>query len=78
MELFFKNIEEAEIALKSIQPDNYPLPRGLELNMEIKGEKLAIYVESERTVLSLLTTLDDILSMVKLALRSIRVISQGN
>ncbi|MEM1583280.1 MAG: KEOPS complex subunit Pcc1 [Nitrososphaerota archaeon] len=75
MELYFETAEEAEIVLKSIYPDNYPLPRGLELNMKVEGEKLEVYVNSDRTILSLLTTLDDILSMIKLVLNSIRSIS---
>lgn len=75
MELFFENVEEAEIALESIQPDNYPLPRGLDLSMWVEGKKLKVYVESDRTILSLLSTLDDILSMINLALRTIKIIS---
>lgn len=75
LELTFENTEEAEIALKSLQPDNYPLPHGLELSMKVKGNRLEVYIECERNLLSLLNTLDDILSMVNLAFKSIKAIS---
>ena len=75
LELAFENAEEAEMTLKSIQPDNYPLPHGLELSMKVKDNRLEVYIECERNLLSLLNTLDDILSMVSLAFKSIKVIS---
>ncbi|MCS7125391.1 MAG: KEOPS complex subunit Pcc1 [Aigarchaeota archaeon] len=76
--LRFENAEIAEIALKSIQPDNYPLPRDLLIKMDIKDCEVYIYVESDRTVLSLLTTLDDILSMMNLALKSTETLIHEN
>ncbi len=78
LEIKFNTPKEAEIALRSIKPDNYPLPRGLQLSMEVRDNVVHVYVECERTVSSLLTTLDDILSMMNLALKSIRSISTGN
>ncbi len=75
LELVFEDTEDAEIALKSIQPDNHPLPPGLELSMKIDGNRLEVYIESERSLLSLLNTLDDILSMINVALKSVKAFS---
>lgn len=75
LKIEFNTPEEAKIALRSIEPDNYPLPRGLQLSMEVRDNVVYVYVECERTLSSLLTTLDDILSMMNLALKSIKSIS---
>lgn len=78
LKIEFNSVKEAEIALRSIEPDNYPLPRGLKLSMEVKDNIVHVHVECERTVSSLLATLDDILSMMNLALRSIKSISTAS
>lgn len=75
LEIELDTIEEAETTLVSIQPDNHPLPRGIKLFMEIRDRVICVRVECERTVSSLLTTLDDILSMMNLVIKSIKSIS---
>jgi len=69
LRLVFKDSWEAELASKAIEPDNYPLPRGLRLEMRRSGREVFIRIECKRSIPSLLTTIDDILSMMLLALR---------
>lgn len=73
--LRFREPGEAELAARAVAPDNHPLPPGLKLEMFRDGERLVFRIESERNVSSLLATLDDILSMVRLALKVSRAVS---
>lgn len=72
LSLLFESEEEAELAASSVEPDNEPLPRGLELVMEREGSRVEVVVLCDRTLASLLTTLDDLLSMMLLSLKVAR------
>ncbi len=59
---------EAEMAERSLAPDNHPLPPYLSLSVERRGEELVYKVaSSERPLQTLLSTLDDILQALLLA-----------
>ena len=77
LRLVFGGEEEAELAARAIEPDNQPLPRGLELEMRRAGKEVLIQIRCERTLASLLATLDDILAMMLLALRVARGVGGG-
>ena len=68
LRLTFKDEKEAEIITKSLEQDNRPLPRGLTLKMVRDGKVILFEIRCERRVRSLLTTIDDILSMANLVL----------
>lgn len=72
LKLTFKDEEEAEIIARSLEPDNQPLPRGLTLKMIHRGNMIIFRIRCERSVRSLLTTMDDILCMTNLALKTIK------
>ncbi|MEN2973964.1 MAG: KEOPS complex subunit Pcc1 [Candidatus Caldarchaeales archaeon] len=76
LSLEFKDLEEAMIALRAIQPDNYPLPSGLSIHMEAEGCKVYVYIESSRTIRSVLATLDDVLAMMNLSIRSASILDR--
>ena len=65
----------AELILRSLQPDNEPLPRGLAISVRRDGSKVIFRISSQRPVSSLLATIDDIIVMTLVALRSIRAVS---
>ncbi len=69
LRLELPSVEEARLASAAVEPDNQPLPKGLEIEMKRVGKVVEIYVECDRTLASLLATLDDILAMMLLALR---------
>jgi len=72
LRMTFDNDEEAKIIAKSLEPDNQPLPKGLTLKMTHDGNVILFKIRCERNVRSLLTTMDDILCMANLALKTIR------
>ncbi len=65
----FCDDRESEGALRSLLPDNEPLPPGLSVEMVIEGRELVVKVRCERGVDSLLATLDDLLASLNLAER---------
>ncbi len=67
--LSFADPADAEIAERAVKPDNLPLPRGLRIEMSRRGGIIKVRVECERTIASLLATVDDLLSMMLLALK---------
>lgn len=68
----FRGEEIAEIVMSSLAPDNEPLPEGLSIEVRREGNAVTFKIISNRTIRSLLTTLDDILSMSILILRCLR------
>ena len=61
---------------ESLLPDNIGLPSFMELSMEIVGSYLDVRVSCDGGLDSLLNTLDDILSSVQVAVRSINSLRQ--
>ncbi|HDO21166.1 MAG: KEOPS complex subunit Pcc1 [archaeon GB-1845-036] len=59
------------VIYKSLLPDNVDLPESLSIHMAIYGSCLNIKVECGRSLASLLNTLDDILSSIQIAVKSI-------
>ena len=65
----------AELVLRSLEPDNEPLPEGLRLDVEREGRTIRFKIYSSRPVSSLLATIDDILAMAALVLRVVKAAS---
>jgi hypothetical protein len=63
----FCDDRESEGALRSLLPDNEPLPPGLSIEMIRDGEVLVAEIACDRGVDSLLSTLDDLLASLNLA-----------
>jgi len=70
----FEDEKLAELVLKSLSPDNEPLPTGLRIVAHRDGKAVVFKIYCKRPIKSLLATLDDIVSMAILALKAVRVI----
>ncbi len=66
--------EEAEAVAKAVSPDNYKAPPGLIVETRREGHVVFTRVKCSRGVESFLATLDDLLSSVQLAERTISVV----
>ena len=64
----------AELVMRSLQPDNEPLPKGLSITVSRDGHLLIFKVRSERPIMSLLATLDDIIASTILVLKAIQAL----
>jgi len=71
----FENEKLAELVLRSLEPDNEPLPEGLKLDVKRDGRTIRFRIYSRRAVSSLLATIDDILAMAILVLRTVKAAS---
>lgn len=72
----FEDEHVAEVVMKSLAPDNEPLPSGLSIEMHRERNAIIFRILCHRSVRSLLTTLDDIISMSVLALKCLRAIGR--
>jgi len=68
----FEDASIAEIVMRALQPDNEPLPSGMELSARMSGCEVVFEIRSRRPIISLLTTLDDILVSTMLVLRVVQ------
>jgi hypothetical protein len=65
--MVFHDVEAARIVFQAIDPDNRPLPEGLEIIARLEGRTIHMGIRCGRPLPSFLATLDDILNMSHLA-----------
>ena len=70
IELDFESEAVAKRILSTISPDNSPLPSGLEIVCLVRDNSLSIEIRSERSIESLGSTLEDIMSAIDLSVRT--------
>ena len=70
IELDFESEVLARRILSTIVPDNSPLPSGLEIDCSVHNKSLSIEIHSERSIESLGSTLEDIMSAIDLSMRT--------
>ncbi|MFW9811193.1 MAG: KEOPS complex subunit Pcc1 [Candidatus Thorarchaeota archaeon] len=68
--LDFESEAIAERMLSTITPDNTPLPSGLEIECTVQNKSLSIEIHSKRSLESLGSTLEDIMSAIDLSMRT--------
>ena len=68
--LSFQSTKDAERVLSAINPDNSPLPQGLEIESLVKGTQLLILIHCTRSINSFGSTIEDILSAIDLSIRT--------
>ncbi len=76
--LSFSSSEDAERVLSVINPDNTPLPKGLVIECSVKDTQLFIAIDCERSVNSLGSTIEDILSAIDLSIRTAESFQNSN
>lgn len=63
----YQSQEQAETMIKSLMPDNKPLPKGILINMSAGGKEATIIVEGFCKPETLISTIDDVLECLCLA-----------
>ena len=61
----YKERETAIAIQRSVTPDNLILPDGVHIFLMVEGSSLKIDIFSERTLGSLISTIDDLLSCIQ-------------
>ncbi len=67
--LCLQSSREAQVVLEAIKPDNFPLPPGMDISMEItSGSRLKVSISCvECNIMRLVATIDDVLEAAKLS-----------
>jgi len=77
MHIIFRDMEEAISVIGAVQPDNTPLPAGMNIAMEVSGNVVKVLVECiDCSIMRLIATLDDVLEAIKLSLEVYRLDEQ--
>jgi hypothetical protein len=71
----YSNEDTARSVQSAVEPDNFSLPEGINIITSLDGSKLSIEVLSERTIGSLIVTLDDLLSCIQTAEQALQGLS---
>lgn len=69
----FSEKDIAEKIFKAINPDNKPLPKGLEIKSWVDNNKIFFYIECKRNIYSLLFTINDIFEMISLSEKTLKI-----
>jgi hypothetical protein len=71
IQLEYKGNLTALAIQKAITPDNLELPKGIHIETCVKKNILNIYINTNRNIGSLILTLDDLLSCIQAAEKSL-------
>jgi len=70
----YKTIGEAEAVAKAVSPDNVKVPRGLFIKTKRRGRRVFTKIVCETRLQTFVATIDDFLSAVSVAERTISAI----
>jgi len=71
----YRDEDTAKAVQSAIEPDNISLPTGINILTSVRGARLLIEIDCERSVGSLVTTLDDLLSCIQSAEQTLEGLS---
>ena len=71
---FYKTIQVAEAVAKALTPDNAKVPRGLIIRTNRQGTRVLTTIECRTKLLTFFATIDDLVSAVSVAERSISAV----
>ncbi|MFQ6076445.1 MAG: KEOPS complex subunit Pcc1 [Candidatus Bathyarchaeia archaeon] len=69
----YETQEEAEAVAKAVSPDNAKTPLGLVVETSTEGRTVITRIDCQRSLKTLLATLDDLLSSIQVAEKTLRV-----
>jgi hypothetical protein len=72
--LSYKTLREAEAVAKAVSPDNVKVPQGLFIKTMRRGKKVFTRVECETRLETFVATIDDLLSAVSVAERTLSAV----
>lgn len=70
--LAYKAVQEAEAVAKAVSPDNIKTPQGMSVETIRRGRKVLTRIECRAKLLTFTATIDDFMSAVSVAERSIQ------
>ncbi len=74
IEIEFESDKDAIQVMESINPDNSPLPQGIEIHTEVRDARLVVKIRCNRGIDSLRSTIEDIMSAIDLSVRTLDLV----
>lgn len=74
--LSYKISKEAEAVTNAVSPDNIRVPHGLFIRTRRQGTKVVTKIECQKSLQTLIATIDDLLSAVSVAEKSISAVKK--
>lgn len=76
IDIRYKDSQTARSIMEAITPDNLDAPPGIDVYAKVEGKTLKISISCSRDIGSLLSTVDDLLSCIQAAERTIEEIER--
>ena len=73
IKLTYKNEKEAQAVTEAVSPDNIEVPEGLQIETVQKGAEVNTKIQCQKTVATLISTIDDLLACVSVAEKTFKV-----
>lgn len=77
LEIICKDKKIARALLDSLLPDNKPLPKGMEIEMKIKENKILVKITSINTLDKTITAIDDMFALANTACLALNSVEKG-
>jgi len=75
--LCYKNEREAQAVAQAVSPDNIEVPTGLSLQTSTENSKVCTNINCEKSLQTLIATLDDLLACISVAEKAFKVINNN-
>jgi len=75
--LSYKTVRDAEAVAKAVSPDNIGIPAGLFIQTMRRGKKVFTKIECKTRLQTFMATIDDLLSAVSVAERTISAVKNN-
>jgi len=75
--LSYRTTREAEAVARAVSPDNVKVPHGLFIKTTRRGKKVFTRIECETRLQTFMATIDDLLSAVSVAERTLSAVRSG-
>ncbi|MEM3641671.1 MAG: KEOPS complex subunit Pcc1 [Candidatus Bathyarchaeia archaeon] len=72
----YDDCESAEVVAKAVSPDNFKVPSGLSIETRKKGSAVYTYLKCRKKLLTFIATIDDLLSSISIAERTIQTVKK--
>ncbi len=69
--LRYSNEETAKVVADAVNPDNFQAPEGMEVSVMVKEARIEVHIFCPKGIGSLISTLDDLMSCLATAERTI-------
>ncbi len=75
--LEYDNARIAKAVAEAVSPDNVKTPKGMSVQTHLEGKRVFTLIYCEKSIKTLIATIDDLLSCVRVAERSLEALNSS-